>query len=299
MKTLSISLIAILTCLAGLVQAQTNPPPPTPNTPRSGPAPTVVPKESPALNLTKIVERINSDSILSGFSKQVTALYAEVGKVERLLELDLALHNISQLNDVLAQTKLVRASHSLPLLNSIEGQIASSATSRTFLNRLLLETLRIEVDSYDRALKQIGLVIVGDLSDVARVERYYYSEAVAFTRELLQNRYLDILDGAYQVDVLLEEDYRKDPTRLHVDDVTREAVDKNFKDIVFAANVAHQEVASDYYAEVERIRLVENREINLLQRADTELLIDLLNGVVNFVTKYEQVFLATAHSHDD
>jgi len=264
-------------------------PTPLPLTTPAGPKPTVVPKTPVGVSVEEINKRLNSDPAIAGLLKQVTKVLDEATQVEKIFEIDMSVRNITLLNQILQQCKLVRQSQTSLIMVGIQSEIAS-AQPRTFFNRLLLEALRIQTVSYDKIFKWIGLEILGDLSDVSKFENYYYSEAVAIARQLIQARYYDILVSAIQIDQILEDVQKTDPLHTHVDAATKQSIDKHLKDILAATAVVKKEISADYYTEVERIRL-ENRELNLMQRMDIEMNIDMLNNAANFITKYEELFL--------
>jgi len=243
------------------------------------------------ITLKTVLDRLGSDPKLAVLTNQTLTIYAEVQLIEKVFEMDISLRNITQLNEVLTQVKNVRLQTAY-VLTQIRAEIAS-AQMRSFLNRILQESLRIQVEKYEKALKWIGLEILGDLSGVSNFDTYFNSEVVAIAKDLLMNRFFSMMLDAYEADKLIEDAHQKDPIHLTIDSATKAKIDSYFKDMIVNADLAKKELAKNYYDEVEKIRL-DGRELNLLQRVDFELAIDLLNFLSNFVKRYEELFLKLA-----
>lgn len=251
------------------------------------PATTSAPKPK-GTTFEDITKRLSQDPRLQNLTQQVAKIVVEINNIEKVFEMDTITRDIGKLNSVLTQVKTERQKTTL-LLSEIHSEIAS-VPFRSFLFRLLQESLRIQTEKYDKLLKWIGLEILGDLSDVSRFESYYYSETVSIAQELLVSRFLNMLLDAYEADKILNEAFTKDPLHGKLEPAAKQQVDKYLKDMITNAQSAKQEMTKDYYEELEKIRL-DNRELNLLQRLEAEMYIDSLNYAINFVQKYDEMFL--------
>ena len=176
------------------------------------------------------------------------------------------------------------------LLAEIITDIASDSPAEGFLVRIVQESFRTEVESYDKALKWMGLEVLGVLSSVNNFEHYVYSETIATVQQLLSKKYSAILIDMYEVDSILADAWKRDPLAIKLEPTTRQKVDQSLKEIVVTSDESKREIARDYYEEIEQLRQ-SGRSLNLLQRSETEMFIDSLNYLINFIHKYDQMFL--------
>lgn len=129
---------------------------------------------------------------------------------------------------------------------------------------------------------------MGLLSGDFTPEQYTFSETIFTVKQLLLGRFNAVLVNSFVIDRLLQESAQKDP--IKIDSTTKTAVETWLHYIIGNATVAKDEIAKDYYAELEQIRL-SGSELNFLQRMDFEMTIDLLNFGLNFVKHFEELFL--------
>lgn len=165
---------------------------------------------------------------------------------------------------------------------------------RSFYNRFALEALLIETKGHRKFLIDVAKEILAEKAQVAPFAVYETSEVMMVARELMTARYLDMLTTMFEVDKLLVEAFKM-PGATTVDQKTKQAIDEHFRKIITIDELTKTELATDFYKEVERIRL-EGKELNLEMKMEFHVGIDLHNFLRSYVTKYEELFLKIVHN---
>lgn len=236
----------------------------------------------------EILAELNKDPKLVNFTNQLYHVFTQTAEIDKAFEIELLHHSPTLQRENLEKVKAVRKVAKMAL---IEMDIEISMTTvRALLQRIFLESLRLEMNSYNKLLKWIGLETLGLLSgDDFSPEEYTFSETVFTAKQLLQGRFDAVLASTFLADRLLQEAAKKNPA-AKLDAHTKTAVEQHLREIVGNATMAKEEIAKDFYAETERLRLA-GSELNLLQRQDFEMTVDLLNFGLNFVKHFEEKFL--------
>lgn len=236
------------------------------------------------------ISALHPDPKLINLTTIFGALVQEVQAIDHSFEVSIANPEQVALASLLDQIKVSTAK-----VQSFVTQVRvdiSETPSRSFMNRLTVEIVRIQSEKLVRALKWISGEILGYQAGVSKFEEYYYSETVGVVEELLQSRFNTILLACVEVEKLLNDAHLNgaSPQMGTVDKDTKAAVDKQFKLAIAGVDSANAEYSKDYYGELERIRL-EGKELNVLQRMNAEINIDLLNYAKQFITKYDELWL--------
>lgn len=240
----------------------------------------------PDPTLEEIFSEMSKDHKMVNFTNKLYHISVLTAEVDKTFEIELLHHSSTEQKATLEKAK---AAHKLTkeVLLELNLEIGQT-TSRQFFQRMFLETLRLETASYGKLLKWISLETLGLLSGEFTPEQYTFSETIFTAKQLLQGRFNALLVNSFVVDRLLQEAAKKDP--IKIDATTKTAVEGRFHNIIGNATFAKEEIAKDFYAEMEQIRL-SGSELNLLQRMDFEMTIDLLNFGLNFVKHFEELFL--------
>ena len=236
----------------------------------------------------QVVSLFTNDHRLDNLTNDVAEINRDIVAIDQQFELQFHVSpiDIEQLSELLKRVKSSR-SHVSYVLEMILLEIQSTPY-QSFLSRILQETLRIEVEHDLQVLKLYANEILGHLSDVSQFGRYYYSESLAFTKQFLSSQTTDLLNLALQVDTALSEAYRNDPLQGKINATQKQKIESSLRQIVTDARSIRDSLATEYYSEIERIRL-EDYELYPLQQSESEALIDSMNYIQSFVKKFEDI----------
>lgn len=233
---------------------------------------------------------LNNDPMLANLTHSVMEVYHSVKLVEKIFEenrqdsarLAKLVEEIKELNAVLQMLQI-----------EISTEIATHPI-RSFYNRFALEALLIETNGHRKFLVEVAKEILAEKAKVSSFAVYETSEMMIVARELMAARYLDMLKTMFEVDKLLVEAFKM-PGATTVDQKTKQAIDEHFRKIITIDELTKAELTTDFYKEVERIRL-EGKELNLEMKMEFHVGIDLQNFLRAYVTKYEELFLKIVHN---
>lgn len=232
---------------------------------------------------------LNNDTKLANLTHYVTEIYDSVKLVDKVFEE--SRHDSVRLSKLVEEIKELNAVVQM-LQTEIQTEIATHPI-RSFYNRFALEALLIQTNGHKKLLVDIAKEILAEKAKVAPFAVYETSEVMLVARELMQARYLDMLTTMFEVDKLLVEAFKM-PGATTVDQKTKQAIDEHFRKIITIDELTKAELATDFYKEVERIRL-EGRELNLEMKMEFHVGIDMQNFLRSYVTKYEELFLKIVH----
>lgn len=169
----------------------------------------------------------------------------------------------------------------------IRLEITSSTNFlQTYGRRLYLEFLRLQMESHNRFLTNVGQTIMGSFDQLNKFPTYVSSENLGITMQLIGHKFIDIFTQVLEIDALIDENQKKG---LKIDQPTKQKIDQDLQQIAQVGQQAHNDITQEYYTEIERIRL-EDKELNLLQKHEFELAIDMLNFMVNYTRHFEELF---------
>ena len=118
------------------------------------------------------------------------------------------------------------------------------------------------------------------------------SEVMLVARELMKARNAELLATMFEVDKLLVEAFQNGSTTVSAK--TKADIDQHFRKILTIDQLTRDELATDYYKEVERIRLLD-RELNLEMKMEFHVGIDMQNYLIAYTKNYEELFLKIVH----
>lgn len=152
--------------------------------------------------------------------------------------------------------------------------------------RLKLESLRLELESFDRFLSAIGQTIMGSFGQVNKFPTYVTSENLGISLQLMRGKFNNVVRDVLDVDNLIGESQKKG---TKIDQPTKQKIDHDLEEIVRLLTAAKDEISKDFYDELERIRL-EEKELNLLQKYEFEFFIDALHFTIDYTRHFEELF---------
>ena len=172
----------------------------------------------------------------------------------------------------------------------IRMEIASSTGQlQTYGRRLFLEFLRLQVETYDRFLSAVSATILSSFNDNNRFPSYVISETLAIAADLMGTKLGKIAEDIMEIDRTIEEFHENNPTKAKIDEPVKQKIVRDLEEIFQLAIQGHNEISSDYYGEVERIR-EEGKELNIWQKYEYEFFIDTLNFLKDYTRHFEDLF---------
>lgn len=226
------------------------------------------------------------DPKLVNLTRLVSNINMEVVQVDKAFELNAAMGNtfeLTKLLDIIKQIKFQIESDMVEVRLEISS---NTGLLQTYGRRLRLESLRLDLESYDRFLSAVGQTIMGSFGQLNKFPTYVTSENLGISLQLLRGKFTGMLADVQEVDNLISESQNKG---VKIDQATKQKIDRDLEEIVRICTASKDEISKDFYKELERIRL-EEKELNLLQKYEFEFLIDALHFTIDYTHHFEELF---------
>lgn len=222
------------------------------------------------------------------FAKETTAVNTaqkEIHKIEIDYEAAIRAKDAAKLKALVEIIKKSQTSVKT-LRSEIEVHTESEHADVSFFERIMLECLHIRTGIYAEALKTIAQEILGQQNGLSEYPVYTFSEKIESARILLTEKFTTSLKLTQDTDSILANAAAKNISLTTAEKVT---VGKNLDTIVKQVTAIHAELATVYFGELEIIHQT-GKTLRLLQKMETEAIVDEISFVVHFITEFHKLF---------